>query len=107
MLAESLTHVPAERGADVAIMDADPNATAYRWATTVREGTPIQSHAEADAKLLAVLLPTLREKHATLILDTVGFGIQAAAVAIAAADLVLVPVTPGEGHRAPSPMPTR
>jgi hypothetical protein len=70
MLAESLTHVPAERGADVAIMDADPNATAYRWATTVREGTPIQSHAEADAKLLAVLLPTLREKHATLILDT-------------------------------------
>jgi hypothetical protein len=28
----------AERVVDVAILDADPNATAHRWATTVRKG---------------------------------------------------------------------
>lgn len=97
MLAEALAGALAERGADVAILDADPNTTAHRWATSVRDGAPIQAYAEADAERLADLLPTLREKHATLIVDTAGFGNQAAAVAIAAADLVLVPVTPGEG----------
>lgn len=97
MLAEALASVLVERGVDAAILDADPNATAHRWATSVREGAPIQAYAEADAERLADLLPTLREKHAALIVDTAGFGNQAAAVAIAAADLVLVPVTPGEG----------
>jgi chromosome partitioning protein len=97
MLAEALADTLAQRGVDVAILDADPNGTAHRWATSVHEGAPIRAYAEADAERLADLLPTLAERHAALIVDTAGFGNQAAAVAIAAADLVLVPVTPGEG----------
>lgn len=85
----------ADHGADVALLDADPNGAAQRWAAT-RTGPPIAAYAEADAERLADLLPTLAQRHAALIVDTAGFGNQAAAVAIAGADLVLVPVTPGE-----------
>jgi chromosome partitioning protein len=86
----------ADRGIDVALLDADPNGAAHRWATETHTGQTIRSYAEADAERLADLLPTLAQRHAALIIDTAGFGNQAAAVAIAGADLVLVPVTPGE-----------
>jgi chromosome partitioning protein len=97
MLAMALAGTLAEQGIDVALLDADPNVMAHRWATEVREGIAIPAYAEADAEHLAGLLPSLAERHAALIVDTAGFGNQAAAVAIAGADLVLVPVTPGEG----------
>jgi chromosome partitioning protein len=97
LLATALAAALVERGADVVLLDADPNATAHTWATRIREGTPLPAHAEADAERLADLLPTLAERHRILIVDTAGFGNQAAAVAAAAADLVLVPVTPGQG----------
>ena len=45
----------------------------------------------SDAEKLADLLPTLATQHAALVVDTAGFGNQAAAVAIAGADFVLVP----------------
>jgi cellulose biosynthesis protein BcsQ len=38
----------------------------------------------------------LAERHAGVVVDTAGFGNQAATVAAAAADLVLAPVSPGE-----------
>jgi chromosome partitioning protein len=91
-----LAAVMAEEGADVALLDTDPNHAAHRWATETRS-PPIQAYAEADAERLAELLPTLAERHELLIIDTAGFGNQAATVAAAGADLVLVPVTPGEG----------
>jgi chromosome partitioning protein len=97
MLAMALSGALVEQSVDVALLDADPNATVHRWATQTHEGKPIPAYAEADAERLAELLPSLAERHAALIVDTAGFGNQAAAVAIAAADLVLVPVTPGEG----------
>jgi chromosome partitioning protein len=97
LLATALAAALVERGADVVLLDADPNGTAHTWATQIREGTPLPVHAEADAERLADLLPTLAERHQILIVDTAGFGNQAAAVAAAAADLVLVPVTPGQG----------
>jgi chromosome partitioning protein len=97
MLALAIVGTLAEQGIDVALLDADPNATAHRWATQTHEGKAMEAHAEADAERLAALLPSLAERHTTLVVDTAGFGNQAAAVAIAAADLVLVPVTPGEG----------
>jgi len=87
----------AEQGIDVALLDSDPNGGAYRWATQTHAGKPIRAYAEADAEKLAELLPTLAAQHDALVVDTAGFGNQAAAVAIAGADLVLVPVTPGEG----------
>jgi chromosome partitioning protein len=97
MLAAVVAGSLAEQGADVALLDSDPNGAAYRWATQTHTGRPIRAYAEADAEKLAELLPTLAAQHEALILDTAGFGNQAAAVAIAGADLVLVPVTPGEG----------
>jgi chromosome partitioning protein len=97
MLASALAATLAGDGVEVALMDADPNGTAHRWATETYGGPPIASHVEADAERLADLLPTLGERYSVLIVDTAGFGNQAATVAAAAADLVLVPVTPGEG----------
>lgn len=87
----------ADQGIDVALLDTDPNGGVYRWATETRQGGAIRAYAEADAEKLADLLPTLAAQHAALVVDTAGFGNQAAAVAIAGADFVLVPVTPGEG----------
>ncbi len=86
----------ADRNIDVALLDADPNGAAHRWATETHTGQTIRAYAEADAERLADLLPTLAQRHAALIIDTAGFGNQAAAVAIAGADMVLVPATPGE-----------
>jgi chromosome partitioning protein len=96
VLAMILAATLADEGADVALLDTDPNHAAHRWATDTRK-PPIQAYAEADAERLAELLPTLAERHDLLIIDTAGFGNQAAMVAAAGADLVLVPVTPGEG----------
>jgi chromosome partitioning protein len=96
LLAIVLAASLAEEGADVALLDADANASAHRWASETHKRRAIPVWAEADAERLAELLPTLAERHAVLIVDTAGFGNQAAAVAIAGADLVLVPVTPGE-----------
>ena len=97
MIASALAATLAGEGVAVALMDADPNGTANRWATETYAGPAIASHVEADAERLADLLPTLGERHPVLIVDTAGFGNQAATVAAAGADLVLVPVTPGEG----------
>ena len=69
---------------------------AHRWATEAHKGKTFATYAEADAERLAELLPTLAERHGLVIVDTAGFGNQAAAVAMAAADVVLVPLTPGE-----------
>jgi chromosome partitioning protein len=96
LLAIVLAGSLAEEGADVALLDADANGSAHRWVSETHKGSTIHAYAEADAERLAELLPTLAERHAVLIVDTAGFGNQAAAVAIAGADLVLVPVTPGE-----------
>ena len=43
----------------------------------------IDAYAEADAERLADLLPTLAERHAVVVVDTAGFGNQAATVAAA------------------------
>jgi chromosome partitioning protein len=96
VLATILAAILSEEGIDVALLDTDPNRTAYRWATETRS-PPITGYAEADAERLADLLPGLAERHGVLIIDTAGFGNQAATVAAAGADMVLVPVTPGEG----------
>ena len=96
MIATSLAAALAAEGVDVALLDADPNAGAHRWATSTYEGPAIAAYAEADAERLAELVPALADRHAVLIADTAGFGNQAATVCIAAADAVLIPATPGE-----------
>src|SRR4051812_4428218 len=96
VIATILAATLADEGTGVALLDTDPNRAAYRWATETRSPA-ITTYAEADAERLADLLPSLAEQHELLIIDTAGFGNQAATVAAAGADLVLVPVTPGEG----------
>ena len=96
VLAMVIAAALAEQTVDVALLDADPNGSAYRWATDILRAPTIRAYAEADAERLADLLPTLAERHAGVVVDTAGFGNQAATVAAAAADLVLVPVSPGE-----------
>jgi chromosome partitioning protein len=96
LLAMIIASALADDGVDVALLDADPNRAAHRWAIETRT-PPLTAYAEADAERLADLLPSLAEQHELLIIGTAGFGNQAATVAAAGADLVLVPVTPGEG----------
>jgi chromosome partitioning protein len=97
MISTALAASLAAEGVDVALLDADPNASAHRWITTTYEGPPIAAYAEADAERLADLLPALAARHQLLICDTAGFENQAATVCIAGADAVLIPATPGEG----------
>lgn len=96
-LCTALAAALAAEGEDVALLDTDPNGTASRWASTIHEGPVIRSYSEADAERLADLLPALADRHRVLLVDTAGFGNQAATVATAGADAVLVPATPGEG----------
>jgi chromosome partitioning protein len=96
VLAMVIAAALAEQGADVALLDADPNGSAHRWARDIYRGRELSAFAESDAERLADLLPSLAEQHAIVVVDTAGFGNQAATVAAAAADLVLVPVAPGE-----------
>jgi cellulose biosynthesis protein BcsQ len=104
VLAMVIAAALAEQGGDVALLDADSNGSAYRWATDILHAPTIH----ADAERLADLLPSLAERHAGVVVDTAGFGNQAATVAAAAADLVLMPVSHGEADvwrcSGPSPM---
>jgi chromosome partitioning protein len=87
----------AAEGADVAVLDADPNKGAHRWATQTYGGGRLAAYAEADTERLAELVPQLADRHAILIADTAGFGNRSTVICIGAADGVLVPATPGEG----------
>jgi chromosome partitioning protein len=94
----SLGAALAAEGIDVALLDADPNRGAHRWATETYGGNRVlPAYAEADTERLAELVPQLAERHAVLVADTAGFGNRSTVICIGAADGVLVPASPGEG----------
>jgi chromosome partitioning protein len=98
LVAISLGAALAAEGADVGLLDADPNRGAHRWATETYGGRqPLPAYAEADTERLAELVPELVDRHAVLIADTAGFGNRSTVICIGAADGVLVPASPGEG----------
>jgi chromosome partitioning protein len=98
LAAISLAAALAAEGIDVGLLDADPNRGAHRWATATYAGTsPLPAYAEADTERLASLVPVLADRHAVLIADTAGFGNRSTVICIGAADVVLVPASPGEG----------
>ena len=98
LAALSLAAAMAAEGIDVALLDADPNRGAHRWATGTYGGEPpLPTYAEADTERLANLVPELADRHAVLIADTAGFGNRSTVICIGAADAVLVPASPGEG----------
>ena len=77
----------------VIAIDADPNRTLYEWRHQVYEGKPFDCRAEPDAGRLAHLIHDLADRSSLLLVDTAGFGNQAATVAMASADAILVPTT--------------
>jgi len=86
----------AADGLKIVAVDADPAEAFSRWAAHAYEGRPFETIAEADETRLAHLID-LKVDHADLvIIDTAGFGNRAAAVAMTAADAILVPTLSGE-----------
>jgi len=96
-IATSLAAALAQEGVAVGLLDTDPNGGAHRWATSTYTGPTVISYAEPDKDRLADLLPILADRHAVLIADTAGFGNLAATISMVGADVILIPVSPGEG----------
>lgn len=86
----------AEEKLRVVALDADPTQAFARWAANTYEGSPFESHAEADETRLAHLIDATASNADVVIVDTAGFGNRAAAVAMTSADAVLVPALSGE-----------
>lgn len=82
----------ATEGLRVAAIDADPNGALADWRANVWDGPSFVVEAEPDAARLAHRIPDLAAATDLLIVDTAGFGNQAAAAAIASADAVIVPM---------------
>lgn len=82
----------ATDGLRVAAIDADPNGALSDWRANVWEGPAFYVEAEPDAARLAHRIPDLAVTIDVLVVDTAGFGNQAAAAAIASADAVIVPM---------------
>ena len=98
LAAISLGAALAAEGADVALLDADPNRGAHRWATeTYGRGKLTGLCRGRRPNGWPNWCQQLAERHAVLIADTAGFGNRSTVICIGAADGVLVPATPGEG----------
>ena len=87
-----LTSRLAAGGLRVAAIDADPNGALTDWRANVWDGATFSVEAEPDAARLAHRIPDLAAECDVLVVDTAGFGNQAAAAAIASADGVIVPM---------------
>ena len=87
-----LTSRLALEGLKVAAIDADPNAALAEWRANVWEGSVFDVEPEPDAARVAHRIPDLAAYTDLLVVDTAGFGNQAAAAAIASADAVIVPM---------------
>jgi chromosome partitioning protein len=78
-----------------AALDADPNRSLYEWRHHVYDGPGFECRAEPDAGRLAHLIHELADTYPLLLVDTAGFGNQAAAAAMASADAILIPTMTG------------
>lgn len=87
-----LTGRLASDGFRVAALDADPNGALADWRASVWDGVAFHVEAEPDAARLAHRIPDLSDVCDVLIVDTAGFGNQAAAAAMASADAVVIPM---------------
>jgi chromosome partitioning protein len=86
----------AAEGVKVTALDADPTTAFSRWAHNAYEGPAFASHAETDQAQLAHLIDAENRTADLVLVDTAGFGNQAAAVAMTSADAVLIPTLSGE-----------
>lgn len=86
----------AAEGVKIAALDADPTKAFSRWATNTYEGPALTVRAEVDEARLAHLIDAENRVADLVLVDTAGFGNQAASVAMTSADAVLVPCLSGE-----------
>ena len=91
-LARLLGVTLADQGHNVAVVDADPNKSFWRWHSEVYQGPKITCVTEHEVSEIVQVLYGLAEGHDVVICDTAGFGNQTAALAAGAADVVLIPV---------------
>jgi chromosome partitioning protein len=96
-LSQAIIASLAADGANVVAIDADPTGTLSRWKDHLYEGPAFSCHHETDEVRLAHLIHKVAADADTVIIDTAGFGNRAATVAMTGADLVLIPMSPGEG----------
>lgn len=96
-LSELIVGNLAADGVNVAALDADPTGGLSRWADKLYEGPAFTWHHEADEARLAHLIHRVAQEAEVVLVDTAGFGNRAATVAMTAADVVLIPMVPGEG----------
>ncbi len=96
-LAELIVGSLAADGVNVVALDADPTGGLSRWTSRLYEGPRFNCHHEADEARLAHLIHRVSKEADVVVVDTAGFGNRAATVAMTAADVVLIPMVPGEG----------
>jgi chromosome partitioning protein len=83
----------ASEGIKVVALDADPTMAFSRWAVNTYEGPVFAARAETDE---AHLIDAENQTADLVLIDTAGFGNQAATVAMTSADAVLIPTLSGE-----------
>ena len=90
-VAQVLLGALADRGYQVAAIDADFNRTLANWCETFSE-YPINCHAELDETKIVPTAGELDEEHDVVVIDTAGAATQTTVFAIGCADVVLVPI---------------
>lgn len=96
-LAQLIIGSLAAEDVTVAALDADPTGGLSRWVSRIYEGRGFASHHEPEESRLAHLIHRVAQEVDVVVVDTAGFGNRAATVAMTAADIVLIPMVPGEG----------
>ena len=81
----------ADKGYNVAGLDADFNLTLSNWAASIRKKR-IEVTSEVDETKLVPTAGLLEEEHDLVVIDTAGTRTQATVFAIGCADLVLIPI---------------
>jgi chromosome partitioning protein len=92
-LAIHLSHALAQQNEPILLLDADPQGSARDW-TAAREGQPPFSVVGLDRPTIHRDLPAIAKNYTHVIIDGPPRVTDLARSAIAAADLVLIPVQP-------------
>lgn len=92
-LAVHLSHALADEGSTVLLVDADPQGSARDWAAA-RDGKPIFTVVGLDRPTIHRDLPEMAANYDHVVIDGPPRVSELARSAIAAADVVLIPVQP-------------
>jgi chromosome partitioning protein len=82
----------AIRNLSLGAIDADYNRTLTDWVTAFRQ--PVEVHHELNEHEITPLAARLAKQHDLVVIDTAGAGASATVFAIAAAQLVVIPLQP-------------